>query len=245
MEFVRIPAGEFNMGSPLVEPGRRDDENLHRVRLTHSFYLQTTEVTQVQWRAVVNAATGTTLNLNPSYFTHCGDACPVESVSWEDVKIFIDVLNTMYENAYEFHLPTEAQWEYAARAGSDTAFANGNISASGCNYDRNLDVMGWYCYNADDSTHEVAQKLPNDFGLYDMHGNAAEWCSDWYEETYSATINPMIDPQGPDNGIERVFRGGGWNNSSVFCRSACRHMDNPDETYISRGFRLACSPINN
>jgi formylglycine-generating enzyme required for sulfatase activity len=240
MEFVRIPDGEFNMGSPLLEAGRRDDENLHRVRLTHSFYLQTTEVTQVQWRAVVNAATGTTLNLNPSYFTHCGDDCPVENVSWEDVQIFIDVLNTMYENAYEFHLPTEAQWEYAARAGSDTAFANGNIStASGCNYDRNLDVMGWYCYNADDSTHEVAQKPPNGFGLYDMHGNVWEWCQDYYG-VYPE--GPSTDYEGPSSGSERTFRGGSWINGPNGCRSARRVGHEPNNYrrhYV--GFRLVCS----
>ena len=263
MEFVRIPAGEFTMGSPLVEPGHRDDENLHRVRLTQAFYLQTTEVTQIQWRAVVNAAADTTLNPSPSHFFNCGDDCPVTRVSWNEVQLFIQSLEEMYQGAYEFSLPTEAQWEYAARAGSTDAFPNGPITVTDCGLDPVLDPIGWYCGNSDVNydgcedlsesggpacagPHPVAQKIPNAWGLFDMHGNVLEWCSDWYEETYSYTTRPVIDPQGPDNGTERVCRGGRWNNYPHYNRSASRiSWTNPDNHYASIGFRLVCSPLDN
>ncbi|WP_320042265.1 SUMF1/EgtB/PvdO family nonheme iron enzyme [uncultured Desulfobacter sp.] len=175
MTFVYIPPGTFMMGSPDSEPGRDDDEILHPVTLTKGFYMQTTQVTQAQWQAVMGD--------NPSDFSGCGYDCPVERVSWEDVQEFIDRLNQQLSDT-GYRLPTEAEWEYAARAGSQTAFANGPITIieSGLDLDPNLDAMGWYCYNAHGKTHPVAQKAANDWGLYDMHGNVWEWCADWYDD---------------------------------------------------------------
>ncbi|MBU1162159.1 MAG: SUMF1/EgtB/PvdO family nonheme iron enzyme, partial [Proteobacteria bacterium] len=161
MKFVYIEPGTFMMGSPSSEPGRDDDERQHRVTLTRGFHMQTTEVTQGQWKAVMGG--------NPSYFKSCGDDCPVEQVSLKDVQEFIQRLNQK-EDTNKYRLPTEAEWEYASRAGTETALANGRISELDCNYDVNLDAMGWYCGNADKTTHRVAQKKANRWGLYDIHG---------------------------------------------------------------------------
>ena len=132
--------------------------------------MQTTEVTQGQWRSVMGS--------NPSDFANCGNNCPVENVSWDDIQSFITAMNQRGDGTYR--LPTEAEWEYAARAGSTSAFANGGISVTDCSYDPNLDAMGWYCGNASSTTHSVGGKQPNAWGLYDMHGNVWEWCQDWY-----------------------------------------------------------------
>jgi len=139
MTFNLIPAGTFTMGSPEDEPGRNDNETQHQVTLTQAFYMQTTEVTQGQWEAVMGE--------NPSSFQDCGDNCPVEAVFWDDIQGFIAKMNERGEGTYR--LPTEAEWEYAARAGSTTAFANGGIPETVCGYDPNLDEMGWYCGNSD------------------------------------------------------------------------------------------------
>ena len=262
MKFVRIPAGEFDMGSPPKEQGRYDNENLHRVRLTHTFYLMTTEVTQGQWRMVVNAAAGTHLSADPSYFTNCGDNCPVERVTWNEAQQFIQVLNNRYQGTYEFNLPTEAQWEYAAKAESDGSPPNDPITVIGCEIDPVLDPIGWYCGNSDvnyegcsdysDSggpacagTHPVAERNANALGLYDMHGNVAEWCHDYYEDNYSYTTEPVIDPQGPGGGTDRVRRGGSFYSEAVSCRPAYRGTGTPDLRYLGTGFRLVCSLLDN
>ena len=259
MQFVRIPAGEFDMGSPEDELGRSDYENLHRVRLTQSFYLQTTEVTQGQWRMVVNTADDTTLDPDPSFFTHCGDGCPVERVSWSDIQLFIDALNTRYENSYEFFLPTEAQWEYAARGESNDAFANGSITVTDCGVDPVLYAIGWYCGNSDADymgcreldngrcigPHPVGEKSPNALGLFDMHGNVMEWCQDYYDRYPNTTEPVLIDPSGPSHGTMRVNRGGSWYTPAAYCRSAHRNASLVDEQYTNIGFRLVCSPISN
>jgi len=242
MTFNLIPAGTFMMGSPEDELGRYIHETQHRVTLTSSFYMQTTEVTQVQWEAVMGS--------NLSYFSECGGNCPVNQVSWYDVQDFITALNSRGEGTYR--LPTEAEWEYAARAGSTTAFANGDITVTDCGLDPNLDAMGWYCGNSavtydgcfDSSfrggpscagTHPVAQKLPNAWGLYDMHGNVWEWVQDWYGY-YPTTA--VTDPTGPETGSHRVFRGGSWGNDAQCCRSACRDLGTPGNRCGSPGFRL-------
>ena len=230
MHFVNIPAGTFTMGSSKDEPGRESDETQHKVTLTKGYYMQTTEITQGQWKAVMGN--------NPSHFSNCGDACPVESVSWNDIQIFITQLNQKGEGTYA--LPTEAQWEYAARAGSATAFANGKITHTGNVYDPVLYAMGWYFNNSAGSPHPVAQKQPNAWGLYDMHGNVWEWCADWFGETYPT--KPVIDPQGLPSGSNRVMRGGSWYDYVQHCRTSFRGGDSPDRSDFIIGFRLVFSP---
>ncbi len=228
MEFVYIEPGTFTMGSPSDEAGREDDEILHEVTLTQGFYMQTTEVSQGEWNAV--------MDYNPAYFENCGGDCPVERVTWNDALDFIDELNAAAEGTYR--LPTEAEWEYAARAGSTAAFASGSITETGCGLDPSLDAAGWYCYNADE-THPAAIKKPNAWGLYDMHGNVWEWCSDWYD---SYPSGPVTDPEGPLIGSARVMRGGSWLNVAASCRSARREQEIP--THVSRccGLRLVLVP---
>ena len=229
MKFVYIEPGTFWMGSPPDEWGPYVEETQHQVQLTQGFYMQTTEVTQGQWQAVMGS--------NPSYHSGCGDNCPVEKVSWNDVQDFIDALRDMGEGTYR--LPTEAEWEYACRAGSTSAFANGEITVTNCSYDPNLDAMGWYCYNAGDTTHPVAQKQANAWGLYDMHGNVYEWCQDWYDEYPDYAVQ---DPQGPASGTHRVMRGGGWIYEAWHCRSANRQISSPGIQNAVLGFRLVRVP---
>jgi len=226
MKFVLIPAGTFTMGSPTDEPGRDNDETRHRVTLSKPFYMQATEVTQGQWRAIMGT--------NPSYFKNCGNDCPVEKVSWEDSQGFIRRLNQ--KEGTNNRLPTEAEWEYACRAGTTTAFANGGITVTGCDYDPNLDAMGWYCSNSGKKTHHVAQKKPDAGGLYDMHGNVWEWCEDWYGDYPDGHVT---DPKGASSGKYRVFRGCGWHNNAGYCRSASRDRSYPDNRRYNIGFRLA------
>jgi formylglycine-generating enzyme required for sulfatase activity len=193
MTFRLIPAGTFVMGSPSGELGQGTDETQYTVTISEPFYMQTTEVTQGQWKAVMDN--------NPSDFDSCGLNCPVEKMSWEDAQTFIATLNAMGEGSYT--LPTEAQWEYAARAGSNKAFANGDISDT--TTDSNLDVMGWYDSNSGSTPHAVAQKKPNAWGLFDMHGNVHEWCNDWYGTYPDISVT---DPGGSSSGSYRVLRGG-------------------------------------
>lgn len=229
MTFVYIDPGNFIMGSPLQETGRDEDETAHLVILSEGFYLQTTEVTQAQWRAVMGD--------NPSGFPECGGDCPVERVSLDMVRIFIGRLNKLSDGV-NYRLPTEAEWEYACRAGSRSAFANGNITELDCGHDPRLDKMGWYCGNAGGTPHAVAQKTPNVWGLYDMHGNVFEWTADWY---WDYSFCPVIDPAGPDLGHGAVIRGGCWKSYARFCRSADRGRYPPDFRNRYTGFRLAVS----
>jgi len=231
MTFNLIPAGTFTMGSPVNEPGRFLNETQHQVVLTKDYYMQTTEITQKQWSAV----TGN----NPSYFSHsCKENCPVEQVSWDDVQTFIATLNQRKEGTYA--LPTEAQWEYAARAGSTTAFTSGPITNPEKGYDPVLHAMGWYNENSDNTSHPVAQKEPNAWGLFDMHGNVWEWCTDFYG-TYPA--ESVANPEGPSSGSSRVVRGGSWRNCGArYCRSAIRRRYTPSLMYYNVGFRLVIFP---
>lgn len=219
MEFVYIEPGSFVMGSPSSEPGRYSNEIPHRVTLTKGYYLQTTEVTQGQWRHVMGD--------NPSHFSECGDDCPVERVSWHDAQDFIGKLNQI-EGHGMLRLPTEAEWEYASRAGSGTPYADGNT----------LDEMGWYRDNSEGQTHRVGQKKANAWGLHDMHGNVWEWCADW-KGGYSS--NPVADPKGPASGTDRILRGGGWLSGAKFCRSAVHSGGAPDSRLTNLGFRIAYS----
>ncbi|MBF0397212.1 MAG: SUMF1/EgtB/PvdO family nonheme iron enzyme [Desulfobacterales bacterium] len=226
MKFVYICPGTFIMGSPPTEKGRTDDEKEHEVTLTKGFYMQTTPITQGQWKAVMGN--------NPSRFEICGDNCPVECVSWHDTQEFIRKLNENSEWVYR--LPTEAEWEYAARAGHKTAFANGDITDEKTN--PNLDKMGWYTKNSYEIIHPVAEKDPNAWGLYDMHGNVYEWCQDIYTDYFNISTN--TDPISIDekSGSYRVLRGGGWNSRARSCRSANRRSINPNSKDNNFGFRV-------
>lgn len=245
IKLVKISSGSFLMGSPSSEPGRKWDEKQHRVTLTRGFYISSTEVTQEQWFTV--------MSYNPSTFKECGPRCPVESVSWYECQEFIDKLNKL-ERTTAYRLPTEAEWEYACRAGSKTAFANGEITASQCDIDKNLDKIGWYCGNTgqrkpvifDNAPKPVGLKMPNKWGLYDMHGNVNEWCLDASKprgllrtgvvnDTYKKErITNPISRKGPN----RIFRGGSWNTSTKYSRSANRGAFKPmvHRNYI--GFRI-------
>ncbi len=223
MEFVAIPAGSFMMGSPSSEKGRYDNEKQHKVRLTRGLYIQTTEVTQGQWKAVMGN--------NPSGFKGCGDNCPVEQVSWDDAREFIRKLNRQ-EGTDKYRLPTEVEWEYAARAGSHSAYSFGNNQGQ-------LSDYAWYLYNSGVKTHAVGQKKPNGWGLYDMHGNVWEWCQDWYGDYPSGSVT---DPRGPSSGSNRVIRGGSWGNNARSGRSANRNRSDPGDWNSGLGFRLARTP---
>lgn len=234
MEFMLIPAGDFMMGSPLNEAQREEDERRHKVTISRPFYMQTTEVGQGQWRRVMGQ--------NPSHFDKCGDACPVENVSWNDVQVFIRKLNRR-EGGEKYRLPTEAEWEYAMRSGSGKRFSWGdNADCSKMMYENDAGSRESRCVEyvrarglAPDSTAPSKSYPPNAWGLYDMSGNVWEWCQDWYA-VYPA--GHVIDPKGPASGSRRVSRGGGWDNGVASCRSAIRDSVNPDGRYYNLGFRL-------
>ena len=223
MEFVLIEAGEFEMGSPFSEVGRDDDERPHQVQISQAFYLGKYEVTQEQWQAVMGS--------NPARFSNCGASCPVEQVSWEDVQGFIEELNVR-EWVGTYRLPTEAEWEYAARAGTQTAYSFGNAESD-------LALYGWSGALFFGRTHPVGRKRPNGWGLYDMHGNVWEWVADWYDDYPSG---PVTDPRGPATGAARVYRGGSWNFSARVCRAAYRRSAALGRRYDYLGFRLARTP---
>ena len=223
MEFVLIEPGTFEMGSPETEAGRDDDETLHTVTITQPFYLGKYEVTQEQWQAVMGD--------NPADFSSCGQDCPVESVSWEDAQAFIAALNRL-EGVETYRLPTEAEWEYAARAGTRTAYHFGDDASQ-------LGAYAWYSDNGDDQTHPVGQKQPNGWGLFDMHGNVWEWVHDWKEAYPRGTVT---DPRGPSSGVLRVVRGGGWYYNAHYCRAAYRFRVGPGARVSHLGFRLARTP---
>ena len=229
MTFVYIKPGSFMMGSPEDEPQRDEDEQQHRVALTKGFYLQTTEVTQGQWKAVMES--------DPSEFKDCGDDCPVEYVSWNDVHEFIQKLNGM-QDKHQYRLPTEAEWEYACRAGSTTPFSFGRcISTDQANYDGDNPLEGCAAGKFRGKKVPVGSFSPNAWGLYDMHGNVREWCQDRYDDYSSDSVS---DPEGPYNRPYRVSRGGSWCNYGRSCRSAARYYGEPDNGDGLLGFRLAC-----
>jgi formylglycine-generating enzyme required for sulfatase activity/C1A family cysteine protease len=226
MSFRLIPAGTFTMGSPENEPGWLSDETQHQVTLTKSFYMQTTEVTQGQWKTVTGS--------NPSHFLSCGDNCPVEKVSWDDVQSFITSLNGRGEGTYR--LPTEAEWEYAARAGTSTPFYFGQcLSTNQGNYDGNYPLTGCSKGEYREEVIPVASLEANAYGLYDMHGNVWEWCQDWYGAYPTGSVT---DPGGPGSGSYRVVRGGSWENLATRCRSADRGWLSPATRDHALGFRL-------
>ena len=185
------------------------------------FYIGKYEVTQGQWKAIMGN--------NPSSFSSCGDNCPVEKVSWNDIQDFIGKLNS--KTGKNYRLPTEAEWEYAARSGGKSEkYSGGN----------DIDSVAWYGSNSGRKTHPVGQKAANGLGLYDMTGNVWEWVSDWYSSSYYSE-SPKNNPKGPNSGSHRLLRGGGWHGNSRNSRTAYRHGHSPDFRDVSDGFRLAGS----
>jgi formylglycine-generating enzyme required for sulfatase activity len=220
MQFVLIPAGTFQMGSN--DPDAYHDEKpVHQVTISKPFYLGTYEVTQGQWQAIMGT--------NPSYFKD-NTQLPVEIVSWDEVQEFLRRLNVR-EGGTKYRLPTEAEWEYAARAGKPTAYSFGNDA-------RQLGEYAWYGDNAGGKTHPIGQKKPNAWGLYDMHGNVWEWVQDWYGPY---TAGAAVDPAGPPSGSHRVMRGGSWRSDAGYCQAANRYSFAAAPSYdrlVNLGFRL-------
>ncbi|MBR5978818.1 MAG: formylglycine-generating enzyme family protein, partial [Verrucomicrobia bacterium] len=240
LDMIWIEPGAFLMGSPEDELGRKNDEVQHQVTLTQGYWLGKYEITQAQYEAVMGE--------NPSY--HKGADQPVEKVRWNDAMEFCDKLTAIEREAgrlpdgYEYTLPTEAQWEYACRAGTTTAFNNGtNIPTKEQENKEpcpNLDEVGWYKYNSDETTHPVGLKKPNAWGVYDMHGNVFEWCLDWKGDYPTSSVT---DPKGASTGSERVARGGSLSSSAFSCRSALRFGDFPSMPFGNFGFRVALTPM--
>ena len=238
--FVRwIPPGSFMMGSPDSEEERDSDETQHEVVLSQGFFMAETECTQGQWEMVMGS--------NPSYFEETDEEAelPVEQVSWEESVEYCRKLTVkqraegILADGWEWRLPTEAEWEYAARAGT-----------TGARYDK-LDAVAWYemdeeeediegTGNSGDQTHPVKQKVPNAWGLYDMLGNVWEWCSDWYGDYPAWTVT---DPKGPSWGSYRVSRGGSWSGGARLARSADRIWTGPGNRFNFLGFRPALSSV--
>jgi len=246
LDLVWIPPGEFNMGSPKSEKGRQRDEVYHSVTISKGFWMSKYEVTQAQWQAVtgnnssdfinndnVRIRKQTSVQVADSAASRGRGSLPVDSVSYNDVQDFIKRLNR--QTAMIFRLPTEAEWEYACRAGTTTPFHYGDsLSSAMANFD------GRHPYNAAKGvfrgeTVPVGSFKPNAFGLYDMHGNIWEWCRDWYGP-YSP--KPVTDPVGPKSGVYRVLRGGCWFGDGNYCRSAYRDKGFPDKRVGLIGFRL-------
>lgn len=223
MNFIFISPRTYLMGSPRNEIGRWANETQHKVKLTKGFYIQTTEVTQGQWRDIMGD--------NPSRFSRCGSDCPVENIFWGDAMEFIDRLNKR-EGTTKYRLPTEAEWEFACRAGSTKMGAYGNDLSK-------LPDYAWININSDGNTHPVAQLKPNAWGLYDMHGNVSEWCHDWRGEYPD---HDVTDPSGPYSGKFRIARGGNWFFPARSARSADRNENLPGDRSEYIGFRVAKTP---
>ena len=220
LELVLIPAGTFLMGD---NRSRDDEKPVHRVNITRPFYLGKYEVTQEQWQVLMGEN-------NASYFK--GRRAPMERISWHDCQAFLERLNaTARMPGARFTLPTEAQWEYACRAGSTLRYCFGDDESG-------LDKYAWYEKNSGKKTHTVGTRSPNAWGLYDMHGNVYEWCQDRHSSKYYLG-SPLNDPQGPSSGSHRVFRGGSWFPDVGLCRSAYRDALPPDTRHPAVGFRVA------
>ena len=278
--YVYIEPGTFTMGSPGTEPGHESNEVEHEVKLTVGFWMKATEVTQAEWREAMST--------EPSYFSSCGEECPVEQVSWYDSVAYCnalsakEVLPQCYRDpddgaAYDgldasasktptwpdgvscagYRLPTESEWEYAARAGTETAFFNGEITETGRSpLDPKLDEIGWYGGNSSASfvgaydcsgwfdgavkcgPQPVGGKPANDWGLHDTAGNVWEWVWDWYDTYPAGTVEaPAEDPVGPGQGSFRVLRGGSWSSYAWYCRAANRNWSDPGGRNIDVGLR--------
>lgn len=216
LEFVWIPSGSFMMGS---ENGDGNERPVHRVLINEGFYMGKCEVTQAQWLAVMKT--------NPSHFKDCGK-CPVEQVSWDDAQEFIRRLNAE-NDGHSYRLPSEAEWEYAARAGTTGEYAG------------DLNALAWYENNSDNRTHPVGGKQSNVFGLFDTHGNVWEWVQDAYHDSYTGAPGDGGAWSSTGEQTRRVLRGGAWNFYAYGLRSATRHAEASDLHSIAIGFRVAAT----
>ncbi len=225
IEFQWCPPGTFLMGSPPDEVGHTNDETLHAVTISEGFWLSKYEVTQAQWEAVMGA--------NPSNYP--GADNPVDSVTWEDVRLFLLYLNYAKATAL-YRLPTEAEWEYACRAGESARFYWGDDPNA-----TEIDNYAWHSSNSGGVPHPVGEKLPNDWGLYDMSGNLWEWCQDWYGGDYyeASSVEPVTNPLGPDSGVNRIVRGAAFESPPFLNlhRSAARASYLPGSSNFF-GFRV-------
>jgi formylglycine-generating enzyme required for sulfatase activity len=206
--MVLIPGGTFWMGCVPGDSECGGDEKPRHQVTVDSFHMDTHEVTQAQYERVMGK--------NPSNFKNCSD-CPVENVSWDDARSYCSKVGK--------RLPTEAEWEYAARGGKDGEVRHGSLGD-----------VAWYDGNSEKKTHPVGKKAPNGFGLYDMLGNVWEWCSDWYDEGYYAK-SPLKDPHGAESGANRVLRGGSWYYGPGIVRASNRGRNTPDDRNFNIGFR--------
>ncbi len=230
IEMLLVPPGSFMMGcSPSSSYECDSDESpAHQVSITRAFYIGRYEVTQAQW-----SKGGGGIASNPSQFSGDADSPsrPVERVSWTMAQWF--------NSATGMRLPTEAEWEYSYRSGTTTAYHGSSAMAHGTNDGRMLSSIAWFQHSAEFRTHAVGHKSANALGIHDMAGNVWEWCSDWDAEFSAAN---QTDPTGPTSGHYRVLRGGGWNDSSYYCRASMRYSSAPDYTGYSVGFRVARNP---
>lgn len=216
MQLKMIPAGTFTMG---------EGDDAHQVTLTQSFRIGVHEVTQEQYERVMSS--------NPSYFK--GPQNPVTSVTWDDAVKFCEKLSALPEEKAAgrvYRLPTEAEWEYACRAGTTTKYSFGDIEGA-------LGDYAWYRANSGGKTHRVGAKRRNPWGLYDMRGNVWEWCQDWYGDYPKGAVT---DPTGAESGSYRVRRGGSWDYTAELCRSAWRFRGLPSSRISLNGFRVTCVP---
>ena len=218
--MVRVPEGEFQMGSA---DGNADESPVHRVRITRAFEIGKYEVNQAQWEGVIrDAHMKPEVKTNFSHFQ--GADLPVESVTWDDVQLFLKRLNERDQH-HTYRLPTEAEWEYACQ---NTKREAGS---------RKLEDVAWFAANTEEKTEPVGTKQPDSRGLFDMLGNVAEWVQDWYGRDYYGE-SPALDPKGPDTGSYRVYRGGCWFDPAKNCRSAYRAFDFPANKVYNVGFRV-------
>jgi len=230
VRFRWCPAGLFEMGSPSSEPGRESDENQVRVTHLRGFWIMETECSQQLWTAIMGK-----MKSDWSENVGIGDDYPAYNVSYDDTVHMANKMNSILQDLglndfYEIRLPTEAQWEYAVRAGSKTAYCFGNE-------EKILGDYAWYSANSGGDNHPVGTKKPNAWGIKDGHGSLWEWCSDWYD----SRLTGGTDPVGPSKGSVRVYRGGSWLFGATLCRSAHRGRGGPDYRYSYLGFRLALS----
>jgi len=228
IEMVYIKGGTFTMGCTNEQGSdcEEDEKPAHSVTLS-DYYIGKYEVTQKQWTAIMGN--------NPSYFKDCGN-CPVETVSYNEIQDFLQKLNQ--KTGKKYSLPTEAQWEYAARGGVMSQGLASHTKYAGSNA---IGDVAWFTVNSGSKTHPVGQKNANELGIFDMSGNVWEWCSDWYNENYYKT-SPQNNPENTSTGSARVLRGGSWSNNEGYCRVANRNNYNPGGRFNFYGFRLVLVP---